>query len=111
VTIDQCSTTDEIIVVKDCIIDVPNSFTPNGDGVNDYFFPRQLLSNGVASFTMGIYNRWGQKIFETRKSNGRGWDGRFNDKPQPMGVYVYDIRVIMKNGRAEAYTGNVTLLR
>jgi gliding motility-associated-like protein len=111
VTIDQCSTTDEIVVVKDCIIDVPNSFTPNGDGVNDYFFPRQLLSNGVASFTMSIYNRWGQKIFETQKSNGRGWDGKFSEKEQPLGVYVYDIKVIMKNGRTEAYTGNVTLLR
>ncbi len=111
VTIDQCSTTDEVKVVKDCNIDVPNSFTPNGDGVNDYFFPRQFLSNGVTTFTMTVYNRWGQKVFETQKPDGRGWDGRFNDKMQPVGVYIYSIKVTMKNGRAEEYTGNVTLLK
>lgn len=111
VTIDQCSTTDEIVVVKDCIIDVPNSFTPNGDGVNDYFFPRQFLSNGVSTFSMTVFNRWGQKVFETARPDGRGWDGRFNGKMQPMGVYIYTITVVMKNGRAEEYTGNVTLLK
>lgn len=111
VTIGQCSTTDEVIVNKDCYVDIPNSFTPNGDGANDYFFPRQLLSNGVASFVMTVYNRWGQKIFETQNPSGRGWDGKFNDKDQPVGVFIYDIKVVMKNQRMEHYTGNVTLLR
>lgn len=111
VSINQCSTSDEIIVTKDCYIDIPNSFTPNGDGVNDYFLPRQLLSKGVVGFAMNIYDRWGQKIFETTNANGRGWDGSFNDKMQPLGVYIYDIKVVMKNGRTEQYTGNVTLLR
>lgn len=111
VTIDQCSTSDEIVVSKDCIVDIPNSFTPNGDGVNDYFFPRQYLSNGVSGFTMTVYNRWGQKVFETQNPSGRGWDGKFNDKTQPVGVYIYAIKVVMKNERMEEYTGNVTLLR
>jgi gliding motility-associated-like protein len=111
VTIDQCSSSDEIEVKKDCIIDIPNSFTPNGDGVNDYFFPRQYLSNGVTGFTMTVFDRWGQKVFETKNPNGRGWDGKFNDKNQPVGVYIYSIHVVMKNMRTEEYTGNVTLLR
>jgi gliding motility-associated-like protein len=111
VTIDQCATTDEIEVRKDCYVDMPNSFTPNGDGVNDYFFPRQFLSEGVAGFKMAIFNRWGQKVFETENADGRGWDGRFNSKEQPAGVYIYQIEVVMKNTRTEAYTGNVTLLR
>jgi len=111
VTIDQCSSSDDIIVAKDCYTDVPNSFTPNGDGVNDYFFPRQYLSKGVSGFTMTVFNRWGQKVFETQNLNGRGWDGRFNDKVQPMGVYIYTIRTVLKNGRTEEYTGNVTLVR
>lgn len=111
VTIDQCSTSDVVVVTKDCQIDIPNSFTPNGDGTNDYFFPRQFLSSGVASFTMSIFNRWGQVIFETSNPNGRGWDGKFNDKEQPMGVYIYTIKVVMKNGVIEDYTGNVTLLK
>jgi gliding motility-associated-like protein len=111
VTIDQCSTSDDITVVKDCIIDIPNSFTPNGDGVNDYFFPRQYLSKGVTAFTMSVFDRWGQKVFETKNPSGRGWDGKFNEKNQPVGVYIYQINVVMKNMRTEEYTGNVTLLR
>jgi gliding motility-associated-like protein len=106
-----CVTSDEVDVKKDCYIDVPNSFTPNNDGVNDYFFPRQELSEGVAGFTMQVFDRWGEKIFETTKANGRGWDGKFNGKDQPQGVYIYIINVVLKNGRTEHYTGNVTLLR
>jgi len=111
VSIDQCSTSDVVYVKKDCYIDIPNSFTPNGDGVNDYFLPRQLLASGVVGFNMNIFNRWGEKVFETANSNGRGWDGKFNGKDQPNGVFIYDIKVFMKNGRTEQYTGNVTLLR
>jgi gliding motility-associated-like protein len=111
VTIDQCSTTDEIVVKKDCYIDIPNSFTPNNDGVNDFFIPRKFLSSGVTGFTMQVFDRWGEKIFETTNPNGRGWDGTFNGKNQPEGVYIYLIQASMKNGRNENYTGNVTLLR
>ncbi|HET8574260.1 MAG TPA: PKD domain-containing protein [Edaphocola sp.] len=111
VSINSCSTTDEINIGKDCYLDIPNSFTPNGDGVNDYFLPRQLLSKGALGFTMQIWDRWGEKVFETDKANGRGWDGRFNGKDQPVGVYVYMINVIYKNGRTEKYQGNLTLLR
>jgi gliding motility-associated-like protein len=111
VTIDGCSGTDSILVNKDCYIDIPNSFTPNGDGMNDYFLPRQFLSRSVNSFKMSIFNRWGQVIYESSTPNGRGWDGRFNDKDQPQGVYVYIIDVSFDNGVKEHYTGNVTLLR
>jgi gliding motility-associated-like protein len=90
---------------------MPNAFSPDGDGENDYFFPRQYLSQGVIAFSMNIFNRWGQKVFETTSTTGRGWDGRFNDKEQPMGVYIYNITVKYKNGRDEKYTGNVTLIR
>lgn len=107
----DCTGTDEMIVRKDCYTDVPNSFTPNGDGVNDYFYPRQLLAQGVSSFTMNVFNRWGQSVFQTAVADGRGWDGKFNDKEQPAGVYIYQIKVIFKNGRSEHYDGNVTLLR
>ena len=106
-----CVATDSIEVFKNCYIDVPNSFTPNNDGVNDYFLPRQLLSKGVTSFKMTIYNRWGQVIFETNRIDGRGWDGKFNEKDQPTGVYVYVIDAVLREGQVEHYQGNVTLLR
>src|SRR5690606_6796167 len=96
---------------KDCYTDIPNAFTPNGDGENDYFYPRQLLSKGVAAFQMTVYNRWGQKIFETNSTNGRGWDGKFNGKDQATGVYIYQIKAVLNNGKIEEYTGNVTLMR
>ncbi len=106
-----CSTTDVIEVAKDCYTDIPNAFTPNGDGDNDYFFPRTPLSQSVNTFKMQVLNRWGQLVFETTNINGRGWDGRFNDKEQPMGVYLYLIELSYTNGRQEEYKGNVTLIR
>lgn len=111
VRINGCSTSDSIEVFKDCYIDIPNAFSPNNDGINDYFFPRQMLTEGIVKFKMNIFNRWGQIIFETTSINGRGWDGKFNDKDQPEGVYVYMIDVELKNDKTEHYTGNLTLLR
>ena len=111
VTAGTCTTKEQVSVLKDCYTEIPNAFTPNGDGENDYFYPRQLLSKGVVGFSMTIVNRWGQKVFETNTPNGRGWDGKFNGKDQPSGVYVYKIVAVLKNGRIENYDGNVTLLR
>lgn len=107
----DCMGKDEMVVRKDCYTDIPNSFTPNGDGVNDYFYPRQLLSLGVNAFSMKVFNRWGQLVFQTDAPSGRGWDGKFNDKEQPAGVYIYQMQVVFKNGRSEHYDGNVTLMR
>lgn len=111
VTMNGCETSDSIEVFKDCYIDIPNSFTPNGDGLNDYFLPRQLLSKSLTGFKMTIYNRWGQEIFQTDRIDGRGWDGRFNEKEQPTGVYVYIIDAVINGNSREHYEGNVTLLR
>lgn len=106
-----CIATDSVEVKKDCYINIPNAFTPNGDGNSDYFLPRQLLSRSLSQFNMNIYNRWGEKIFESGATDGRGWDGRYNGELQPVGVYVYSIQVTFGNGTTENYTGNVTLLR
>jgi len=111
VSLDGCATDDSIEVFKDCYLDIPNAFTPNEDGVNDYFLPRQLLSGSLTAFRMVIYNRWGQVIFETNRTDGRGWDGKFNGQIQPGGVYVYMIDAMFRNGKEEHYTGNLTLLR
>ncbi len=108
---DGCVTSDTVEVKKNCYIDIPNVFTPNGDGYNDYFLPRQLLSKSVTKFSMTIFNRWGDVVFETNTLNGRGWDGKVNDKEQPGGVYVYLIKATFANGYSENYQGNVTLLR
>ncbi len=106
-----CTAADTIEVQNDCYVNIPNVFTPNGDGLNDYFFPRQYLSRGLAQFKMNIYNRWGQLIFETTNLQGAGWDGKFNNTEQPAGVYIYVIEASFKDGRKENRKGNVTLLK
>jgi gliding motility-associated-like protein len=111
VTVDGCTSTDTITVFKDCYMNIPNVFTPNGDGMNDYFFPREMLTRGLTSFSLEIFNRWGQLIFATTSLDGRGWDGRFNDVAQPEGVFVYKIDATFKDGQKEHHVGNVTLLR
>lgn len=107
----SCTTTDSIWVKQDCYLSIPNSFSPDGDGLNDYFLPRELLSSGVTVFKMSIFNRWGEKLFNTLRLDGRGWDGKYNGKDQPMGAYVYLIDVAYKNGVKKSYSGNVTLVR
>ncbi len=111
VRIGGCEAVATVKVSDDCYINIPNVFTPNADGLNDYFFPRELLTSGLVTFKMNIYNRWGESIFESTTLDGRGWDGKFNSKDQPEGVYVYVIDVTFKDGQKEHHQGNVTLLR
>jgi gliding motility-associated-like protein len=111
VTVDGCAASDTVNVLNDCYMNIPNAFTPNGDGINDYFFPRELLSKGLTTFSMIIYNRWGNELFTTTSTDGRGWDGKMSGSPQPEGAYVYLIEATFKDGQHEHRTGNVTLLR
>jgi len=111
VNINNCYASDTILVSNDCYMDIPNAFTPNGDGINDYFFPRQMLTKGLTAFSMNIYNRWGQLIFETTTLDGSGWDGKLNNVDQPSGVYIYIIDATFKDGQKEHHQGNITLLR
>ncbi len=107
----ECAATDSVTIHRSCFIDLPNVFTPNGDGTNDYFFPRGLLTHGMTSFHMQVFNRWGQLVYESRNLADKGWDGRFNGDPVQEGVYVYQVSAGFRNGTAERYRGNVTLLR
>jgi gliding motility-associated-like protein len=89
---------------------VPNSFTPNGDGLNDVFFNSGYIMD-VSSFNMNIFSRWGQKIFASDNIN-MSWDGK--DKSGNLmteGTYVYQIKVITKTGKPYSYEGSVTLIR
>jgi gliding motility-associated-like protein len=108
----DCNASDSISITKACYLDIPNAFTPgSGNDIDGYFLPRQLLSKSVVTFEMKIFDRWGQLLFESTKTDGRGWDGSFKGQPSPFGVYVYLIKVSYANGLSESYQGNVTLLR
>lgn len=107
----NCSARDTVKITIGCRFDIPNAFTPNGDGLNDYFSPKSLLSANLSGFHMQIFNRWGQKIFETTTTDSPGWNGHFNNVLQPVGVYIYMIEASFEQGKSELYKGNVTLIR
>ncbi len=83
--LDSCIATDTMVIVSCSEIWIPNAFTPDGDGFNDYFFPK---CTNIEEFHMTLFDRWGTQVFETRDWT-EGWDGRFNGEYAPVGVYTY----------------------
>ncbi len=86
---------------------VPTAFTPNGDGVNDVLYVR---GRGIDRMTFIIYNRWGQKMFETSDPKV-GWDGTFRGKKLPADVYGFYLLANCIDGTTYRKQGNVTLIR
>jgi gliding motility-associated-like protein len=85
----------------------PTGFSPNGDGENDEL---RLESRFAEEVYWAVYNRWGQKVFETNDPAG-AWDGTFKGAPQPVESYGYYLRVRCLGGTVTEKKGNVTLLR
>lgn len=94
-------------VQDDYAIWIPNSFTPNSDGINDNF---QVKGFGFTDYEMNIFNRFGKVIYTTG-DKVKGWDGNYNGNEAKMDVYVYKIDMIDVFGKAHSYTGRVTLVR
>ncbi len=94
-------------LLPDVGIFVPNTFTPNGDGRNDIV---RVYGNYIKSLNFQIYNQWGEKVFETNDVNG-GWSGMYKNKPQPVGVYVYVLRVENTNGEIVNKRGSINLIK
>jgi gliding motility-associated-like protein len=97
------------LLIKDglCNIYFPNAFTPNQDGKNDRF--AVFTDYTLQSFQLTIYNRWGQKIFESTDQN-KGWDGYANGKLQETGVFAWSCRFKKSNTTSEM-KGTVVLIR
>jgi gliding motility-associated-like protein len=87
---------------------LPNTFTPNGDGVNDKFYVRSNALTNLKYFR--IYDAWGQTVFETDNLS-EGWDGTVAGRAAPLGVYVYELQATCQNGYDVIKTGNVTAVR
>lgn len=96
---------------------LPNIFTPDNDGVNDFF--QLFTGNGVAMVrSLRIFDRWGELIFEKLDipaspypDPSNGWDGTFRGRPMNPGVYVYLAEVEFEDGQLLLYRGDVTILR
>lgn len=94
-----------------CPLLIPNAFSPNNDGLNDYFLPALPGDCAVSEFAMEIYNRWGQRIFTSYKPD-KGWDGTYNGQFADMGSYWYRIRMILGVDKTEVIrNGDFTLVR
>jgi gliding motility-associated-like protein len=101
----------KIVVFKaDCTessIYVPNTFSPNGDGKNDKLMVR---GNYIAQLYFAVYNRWGEKIFETNDKQ-IGWDGYYQGNLADAGVFGWYLKATCKEGETTEMKGNVTLIR
>jgi gliding motility-associated-like protein len=98
-----------VYVGPDIIVFIPDAFTPDGAGPNknNTFAP---VAMNYKNAVMKIYNRWGEKLYETDDLL-KGWDGTANGAECQDGVYLYSIRLYSMDDEAYEYTGSITLLR
>ncbi len=89
------------------LVDVPNAFTPLSNDENSVVLVRGF---GIGKMTFTIWNRWGQKVFETN-NRFQGWDGKVKGVVQPMDVYVYTLNVEFTDGSKTTKKGDLTLIR
>lgn len=93
---------------------IPTAFSPNKDGLNDVFKPvtqfvKQESLSDIAAYTFAVYNRWGEKMFETNDLDS-GWNGRFMGKQCQQGGYFYTMSIKNLENMVMNYSGTVTLL-
>lgn len=93
---DGCTSTESIIVEEldcfdECVAFVSNSFTPNGDGINDYFTPTYSESCDFVEYELIVFDRWGKKIFIGDTKN-EYWDGNLKEAKAPSGIYIWKLK-------------------
>lgn len=105
-----CQAVDSVHIAVNTLKDiyVPSAFTPNADGLNDFFRPRVGSQFHLIHFS--VFNRWGQCVFFT-KEKGKGWDGTYNGQIQNSAVYIWEVRATTKQGKPFSKKGTVILIR
>ncbi len=108
-----CFRSDEVTinVNRDRPIFLPTAFSPNGDGHNDYFeIPRGKTTTAITE--LRIHNRWGQLVYESNSAQGAiQWDGNFDNKRAPEGVYIFSATVLFDDGEMFPFLGDFLLKR
>jgi len=108
-----CTRTDSVkvtvyeLLCEEPDIFVPNTFTPNGDGMNDVLFVR---GQHIARMEFKVFDRWGEKVFESTDP-ANGWDGRFKGMLVDPAVFVHHLKVWCIDGQEYFTKGNVTVVR
>jgi gliding motility-associated-like protein len=111
-----CRLSDRILIVVEnrSRLYAPNAFSPNGDGVND-FFSIYARGDEVAEIAMRVFDRWGALVFfkEGMQANAEldGWNGMIRGRAAAPGVYVFVAEITFQDGSKEIAKGEVTLLR
>ena len=111
-----CTARDNVTVYVICNgsnVFIPNTFSPNGDGANDIFYPR---GKGLFSIkTARVFNRWGEVVYEKSdfmpNDASAGWDGTYKGQKLNIDVYVYTIEIICDNNSILVFKGNVALIK
>ena len=93
-------------VFDDYVAFIPNAFSPNGDGYNDYFF---VVGRGIVHIECTIYNRWGEKLYQAE--DFKQWDGRYQDVIVQNGPYIYMMTITDNKGLKHHYKGEVNVVR
>ena len=96
-----------IRIIREGTLFIPNAFTPNGDGRNDFF---QIKGARLDNFSLLIFNRWGDEVYRSNNIN-QSWNGIYHGKPAPEGAYVWKIEAGLNTGVKIQRGGSLTLLR
>jgi gliding motility-associated-like protein len=91
------------VMISDSYLEVPNTFTPNGDGANDEF---KVIYKSIKEFHCWIYNRWGKLVYKW-DDPAEGWDGTINGRPAAVGAYYYVIRALGTDATQEEYISKI----
>jgi len=102
-----CKVSDEVTIIYESLIYIPNTFTPNNNGHNDVF---RVEGGNVVSFHIQIFNRWGEVVYEG-DSMEEGWDGTYKGNDCPDGTYVWKIVYTDAELKNNELVGHVNLLR
>lgn len=96
-----------ITVIEPSRLFIPNAFTPNDDGRNDQLW---IFGSGLDNILFQVFNRWGEKVFETRDQSV-GWNGTLNGEPAEPGVYVYKLTFNFADLQLQTREGSIVLIR
>lgn len=97
-----------INVEEEFEVSVPNAFTPNADGLNDWFY---AVTYGIKELLyFRVYDRWGKMIFETNSFNNK-WNGTVGEVPCPIGTYVWEFEGLRYNDQSVNLVGTINLIR
>ena len=109
-TAEGCTSIDSVMAIYSFVpLNMPNAFSPDGDGLNEVFRPVTLPEN-ISTFSMYIYDRWGQQVFFSNNIS-KGWDGTIHGSPAQIGGYVYVVKYGNPSGVVREKRGMVTVVR